>query len=162
MLNFCDNNLTPHRPLGSLSNILGCFHCLPFTFRLLVGIMPTPIPLTLPARSSIIQTNRIAFGKQLLVECKACVDWHPLTFTLSKRRIVVRSQYSYGLPNPILFNYKTDNTPDNTLNPHSRQWPIGVNIVHIIAPIMLNLIACANTAPVFLSRKVPIDNLLNR
>ena len=75
---------------------------------------------------------------------------------------VVRSQCSYGFPNPILFDHKTDNTPDNTLNPHSRQWPIGVNIVHVIAPIMLNLIACANTEPVFLSRKVPIDDLLNR
>ena len=161
MLDFCDNNLNPHRPLGSLSNILGCFHRLSFTFRLLVGIMPTPILLTLPARSSIIQSNRVAFGKQLLVECKACVAWHPLTFTLSKRRAVVRSQCSYDFPNPILFDHKTDNMPDNTQNPYSRQWPIGANIVHIIAPIMLNPIVCANTEPVLLSREKPFGDLLN-
>jgi len=39
MLNFCDNNLNPNRPLGGLLNNLGCFHHLSFTFRLLVGIM---------------------------------------------------------------------------------------------------------------------------
>jgi len=51
--------------------------------------------------------------------------------------------------------------PDNTQNPYSRQWPIGVNIVHIIAPIMLNLIVCANTDPVLLSREKPFGDLLN-
>ena len=54
----------------------------------------------------MLLSNRIAFGKHLLNECKACVTWHPQTFTQKERRTSVCLRCNYGFPNSILFDYK--------------------------------------------------------